>query len=206
MKRKYIISTLNNNIIFNRYAKLLKDLDEVKNNDTYSIIHNFLDGKMIPLDYTKKSMHDKYSKYVPEIFLESILDTPKQDELDLNLIKLKNAAYEYQQILKYNYIVEDVKNRYEENKENKSLKKEEQKLLKEIAKDEKKIIALTKKTEKSRFSKGNEEISHVKQNNIIKELKDKYKEYDKIRIDNIILENINEASTIKDVFNLASLL
>lgn len=204
-KEKYIISSMKTRIIFNRYNKLLKDKDNIISNDSYLIIHKFLDGKLGPLEYTKKSMNDNYSKYMSEIFLESILDSPKQDDLDLNLIKLKNAVYEYGQILKYKYVIDDIKNRYEENKENaKTLKSEEQKILKDIAKDEKKVITITKKTEKTRFSKSNDEALYVKQNNIIKELKDKYKEYDKIRINNIILDNITEASTIEDVFKLAS--
>ena len=204
-KEKYIISSMSTNVIFSRYNKLLKDKDHIIQNDSYRIIHNFLDGKIAPLDYTKKSINDNYAKYMSEIFLESILDSSKQDDLDLNLIKLKNAAYEYKQILKYNYVIEDIKARYEENKENaKSLKSEEQKMLKDIAKDEKKVIAFTKKSEKTRFNKSNDEALHVKQNNIIRELKNKYREYDRLRINNIILENINEASMIEDVFKIAS--
>ena len=200
-KAKYIISSMKSDIIYTRYNKLIKNRDIVAENDSYRIIHKFLDGELIPMDYTKKAMQDRYTKYMSEIFLESILDSTKQDELDMNFNKLKNALYEYKQISKYQYVIDNILARYEENKENKSLKNEETKLLKEIAKEEKRVIAMTKKIEKSKFTKGNDEALHVTQNNIIKGIKDKYQEYDRVRIDNAIVNHINEASTIGDVFS-----
>lgn len=199
-KERYIISTMKSDIIFNRYNKLMKNRDFIAENDSYRIIHKFLDGELAPTDYTKQAMQDNYSKYMSEIFLDSILDSPKQDELDLNLSKLKNALYEYRQIVKYQYVVDNIQARYVENKENKSLKSEEAKILKEIAKEEKRVISITKRLEKSKFSKGNDEALHVTQNNIIREIKEKYKTYDTIRINNAIVTHLNDASTIGDVF------
>ena len=203
-KERYIISSMKSDIIYNRYNKLLKNRDIVRENDSYRIIHKFLDGELPAAEYTKKAMHDTYNKYMSEIFLESIIDTPKQDELDLNFNKLKNALYEYKQISKYQYVIENIQARYEENKENKSLKSEENKLLREIAKEEKRVIAITKRIEKSKFSKGNDEALHVNQNNIIREIKEKYQEYDNVRINIAIVNHVNEASTIGDVFNFAA--
>ncbi len=203
-KKKYIITTMKSNIIYNRYYKLIKDKNNIIENDSYKIIHGFLDGESTPLEYTEKAMHDTYSKYISDIFLETILNTPKHDELDLNLMKLKNAVYEYKQILKYKYVIDNIKSRYEENKENKKLKVEENKILSDIMKKEKKVIALTKKTEKTRFNKKTDESLFVQQNNLIKEIKELYKDYDRVRIDNIILDNINEASNLEDVFKIAS--
>lgn len=203
-KKKYIISSMKTDIIYNRYNKLIKNRDFAAENDAYVIIHKFLEGELSPSEYTKKSMHDNYVKYMSEIFLDSILDSPKQEELDLNFSKLKNALYEYKQVLKYQYLVDNIKSRYEENLNNKSLKANESKILKEIAKEEKRVIGITKKIENSRFIKVNEEALHVTQSNIIKGIKEKYKEYDRIRIDMAIAGNINEASTIGDLFKFIS--
>ena len=203
-KKKYIISTMKPSIIYNRYNKLVKERDNLSDNDAYKIVHNFLEGKITPLEYLEKNMHANYAKFMSEIFLESILNTPKQDELDLNLIKLKNAAYEYKQIIRFKYVIDDIKKRYEENKDNKGLKAEEAKLLKDITKQEKKIIALTKKTEKSRFNKKIDESLLVQQNLLINATKEMYKEYDKVRINNMIVEKINDASTIEDLLRMAS--
>lgn len=202
-KKKYIISTMKPNIIFNRYNKLLKDKDVRVLNDSYRIIHAFLDGKMTAVDYTKKNMNITYEKYMSEIFLESILGTDEQDDLDFNFTKLRNALHEYKLILKYYYVIDDIKNRYEENKEDKTLKATEVKLLKEIIKEEKKVIKITRKIEKSRF-KNKDEALMVEQNNIFKNIKEKYQEYDRVRINGTIVNSISDTSTLEDVFKFAS--
>ena len=53
-KKKYIISSMKTDIIYNRYNKLIKNRDFAAENDAYVIIHKFLEGELSPSERSEE--------------------------------------------------------------------------------------------------------------------------------------------------------
>lgn len=186
--------------IINAYLEIKKRLIDEKAIDKKGLVEKFLKGEFLLNDYTDAKLKENALKLLPEELLENIEENQEKVE---NIIKFLNSLYEYQDYLKFKFIVDDVKKIYEEKDKYKKAYLETKK---KIQNEEKKLKKINKKlSSKSFFTNKNKE---TKQNsemaNTITELKNLYKELDLNEFYTKVNETLNENSTIYDVLVLAS--
>lgn len=186
--------------ITKRYSNLKIQITEERERDKYILTTDFLEGKLSTKDYSKENVKNNYRKFIAEEILQEA-DENKLKEIDINLIKLLNSIYEYKNYLKYQYIIDDIKNIYKEKEKYKNSYNE---IKKEIAKKEQKLIKINEKIEgKGVFKKQGDNYTN-EQNNLISELKALYKELNKNKVYHKVYTNLNDNSSISDVLFLAS--
>lgn len=191
--------------IIDKYLELIKREDVLKKDDSENIIKAFLNQEENIKEFDEKEIFKKYSKYVSEQNLNEIFKSEdKLKELDERFIELKYIVYEFKDIKRYGYIIQAIKKRYDELKNDKNLKNEYKQILKEIVKKEKRISSITNKTKSKIIKKEITEAELVEQNNIIKNLQELYRRYDEAKLNNTISENINDSSNYLDIINLAN--
>ena len=201
----------------NRKDKIIKStnlkLDEIKeknnnikleyeenfNKDKKIIIKSFLDGKLSIKDYETDKILDEYLKYIDN--QDNIKEN--KEEIDCYLKKLLNNLLEYKNYLKFNYIFEDLKNKY---KERQDILNKFNELKKELIVKEKELNKISKKiNKKGIFNKNNKkEENEIQYNKKVIDIKELYKEIDKYDSYIKIIKNLNDSSTIYEVLNYAS--
>lgn len=207
-QKENILSKVNGDTVKQNYYNLLRKKELLKKDNAYNIITDFLNGKENTKNYLEDNMYNKYKKYVSEIFLKNIFESEdssnKKNNLDQNLIDLKDVVLEYMCLLKYEFLINNIKERYNEVKKNKNITKEYNDTIKEINKKEKEIFSITKKDGKGLFSKKADDASLVKQNLIILSLRELYTKLDDINLNIAISKFLSPSSTIYDVLRLIS--
>ena len=167
--------------IINDYAYFRKNLDDLKFNDKNDLTYRFVNNDISISNYT----NDKVDKILGDLISE------KRDDLITVLIKLQNTLKEYQNILKYNDLIDKMKNLYNENLEKNFM----QLRLKKLYKLESKLFKLNKKAsnsdKKTKVNKFELEVD-----NIIKDIKAIYNEIDDNIFKVIIKEHLADNSTI----------
>ena len=182
------------------YWDLKRKVIEKKKSDKTIIINNFISGNLNTKDFSKASIKNTYEKFIsPEVLRNA--DETKQNEIDINLIKLLNSVYEYKNFLNYKYIVDNIKEIYNEKEKYKNVFNTTKK---EIEKKQKKVISLSNKIEgKGLFKKPNDKYSK-EQNDLILEAKELYKELEKYKVYNKVATELDDSSTLYDVLEFAS--
>lgn len=185
-----------------KYNNLQKQYEEEKCMDNYLLIHNFLDGKLNSKDYEPDKIKDEYLKLIPQ---ESLDDTSEKnvEEINQNSIKFLNSLCEYKNYLKFQYIFEDIKKKYQEREQYKDAYNTTKK---EINAKEKKLEKLNNKINgKGLFSKMDKKEQQIAEyNSIILEIKELYKKLDNNKIYTKIIDCLSDNSTIYDVLKFAS--
>lgn len=218
VKQQMLLKEFNNDII-SQYQTLREYKDREKINIS-NIYAKFTNKELNPNDFTKEKI-DK--------LIENYTDISKVNEdnfgnIVLEFTKLKNTLEEYSYLLKYNYILEDVKKLYEEKDKYKGIvktklgeiKKAEQKLSDFTKKvyllnDEKDIklgliYKLTKAMWASKNKKNKEEIIDKFNMDIDNQILETKKLYDEFEMDkfNERLMSFNDNSEIISLFSLAN--
>jgi len=187
-----------------KYKNCFIELLESINHDSYLNIEKFISNKLKIDEYLVSSpvRDSKYKRFIEDFY--SLSDINKENFYS-NIISLRNIINEVEKYRLYEKIVEDIKNIYN-NKKDKN-KNNYLNILKNIKKEEKQKDKLLKNYYKL-LNKKNQNYNKI---NIIKNdlnlkinlIENLYKDLEKSRIDNKILTNINEGSTIYDALFLA---
>ena len=176
--------------IFTDYLELKKKKIEKEAQDSKLLLNSFING-LNPKEYYKEKIETK---------INEIIEYKDEKEIKTNIFKFINSLYEYKETLNFDFVVKDIKNIYD----NKGSYK------KSYIETKKKIVLLEKKLNKpiiplfKLFKKKLLQDKISKENEIILELKQLYKELDTQEFACKVEESITELSTIKDVLELAS--
>ncbi len=185
-----------------KFFRLKKKYDEDISSDKHLLIQSFLDGTLDYKDYEYKKIMDEYLKLVPQTLMENGSKRAIK-EITQNSIKFLNSLYEYKNYLKFQYIFDDIKTKYQEKEQHKNSYNETKK---EISIKEKKLDKLNKKMNgKGLFNKKNKkEQQTAEYNALILEIKNLYKKLDNDEIYVKIIDNLTDSSTIYNVLKFAS--
>ncbi len=185
-----------------KFFRLKKKYDEDISSDKNLLIQSFLDGTLDYKDYEYKKIMDEYLKLVPQTLMENGSKRAIK-EITQNSIKFLNSLYEYKNYLKFQYIFDDIKTKYQEKEQHKNSYNETKK---EISIKEKKLDKLNKKMNgKGLFNKKNKkEQQTAEYNALILEIKNLYKKLDNDEIYVKIIDNLTDSSTIYNVLKFAS--
>ena len=165
--------------------------------DKYILTKKFLDGTLKCKEYEKEKIRDEYLKVLPEDIIEGFSDE-KIEEATKNAIKFLHNLNEYKQYLQFEYILKDVKKKYQESSQYKNSYNETRK---NILANEKKL----RKLKKGLLKKNNKKDEQIAEyNDIILETKALYKQLDKDEFYIKIINNLTPSSTIYDVLKFAS--
>ena len=174
-----------------------KDLINLELINRNNIIDKFLNGKLNERDYTEEKVATYYNKILDKEYFKNIQkDDENLKELDENILKFINSVYEYKKFLEFRYILDDINKILKEKDKYKTLYKEN---LKDIKVSETKLRKLNKP---SIF--GKKETKDGEINEIIMDLRVKYKNLTKNIIYERLTRNLTEESTIYDALMLAS--
>ncbi len=193
------------NEIEDKYNSLQKKYEEDVCSDRYLLINSFLNGELSSKDYEPDKIKDEYIKLVPQNFIEEAPEK-EMEEINQNSIKFLNNLLEYKNYLKFQYIFEDIKKKYQEKEQHKNAFNTTRK---EIAIKEKKLAKLNNKINgKGLFGKQEKKDKKEKQtaeyNAMILEIKELYKQLENDEVYTKIVYNLSDNSTICDVLKFAS--
>lgn len=162
----------------------------IKNSD-YLFLNSFIKGELTFSDYSIKAVDEAI-----KIYSEKVTDEKSFAKV---IDKLNITVNEYKMLLKYNFIIEDIKSIYTKSKESKDLVSSKNKI-KEIKKIEDVLEELNgKKKLFSIFKK-----KKIESDKLVEKLMILYTELDEIIFREQLMEHINEDSKMIDVLKLAS--
>ena len=181
---------------------ILKELYEVKHYDKYNIINGFMNSELILNDYTVVNVDKCYAKY----FGDSITSNDKKNVIG-DLKNLLANVQEYSNYLKFTFILEDAKKKYADkanhvgevttiNKEIDGLASQLIKINTEVSNGSSKGFWIFKK-------KVDVEKLYVELNTKMKELNDKFDQYDAALVYEEMGKSLTDTSSIYDVFRFA---
>ena len=182
------------------YIDLKKQLMEKMAINPGVIQEKFLSGECNINNFDSEKLKTDIAKILPKDIAENIEDN---EEVKGNIFNFLNSLKEYQNYLKFKFIIDDIKQYYEE-KEN--YKKVYLETKKEIESLEKKLNKFNKKANKKgllgikKITSG--QTQETKE--LIQTIKEKYKELDMNKFCNKIYADIHKDSTIYDILNLAN--
>jgi len=177
--------------IYKMKIKLTEQLRIETNRDGFLIFNKFKNNEYSMGTYGEANIEKIKSTY----FTESSYTYD-------NLLKLKLNLFEYNLIVKYNYALNDMKERLEKKEEFKSSKAT---ALKQIGQVENQLIKLNKQSNsKIPFLKKNDEKWLFKYNEALKDLTSKYDSFDNERFNDLIYSKLSQDSTILEVLKLVS--
>ena len=183
----------NDNEIFNMRVKLNKELSELRDSDEYLLFNKFKNKEYTLTDFNDNDIQKKKDLYFTT-------DSYNYD----NIYKLYMSLFEYNILLKYNYLLVDMRSRLEKKEDFKNSKgnaikdimKEESKLKKlNSSKDSKPILFFKKKNDEKWLFEYNEVL-----NNVIK----KYEEFDNACFNELIFNKLSKDSTVLEILKFVS--
>lgn len=199
-QRELLIKKFSKDDILNRYIEVKKHLIEKNEEDKFVIIDDFLSGKLKTKDFSGASIESDYLKFVSSETLK-LMNDEKKKEINSNLSKLANSLYEYKNYLKYKFIIDEVKKEYKDKEQNKNLYAQSKK---EVNTKENKLFKINNKINGHGILVKSNDKYVVEANNLILELKDKYTDLEKNKINNKIYSELDENSTLLDILKVAS--
>lgn len=188
------------------YQTMLIELKKQRINDIFLLSSKFLDGTLSIYDYLEDTpqVRKNFNRFIVDREFTDLSSKEKEDFYE-EISGLKDVVVELDNYNKYKGIVSDVLSRYA-NKDSfkgaydaklKEIKQEEKvrsKLLKQYLSDSKFIFA----------KKVNKDLIKVQLNDQIKKLDTLYNELDEAKINDIILNRLDDASTIRDALYVAA--
>lgn len=186
--------------IFQNNVELKKQLTNKKATDVGIIQSKFLSGELDVKNFTNDKIDIELKKILPADFVENLNEN---DEIKNNITKFLNSLYEYENYLKFKFIIDDIKVYY---KEKDKYKKTYLETKKEIEKLEKSLRKINKKT----FVKLPFLIKRIDANSssdikdLIQKIKDKYKELEMNKFYYKIYSKLDANATVYEALKLAS--
>ena len=201
-------------------AELIKKKNQIEETDNKIILDKFYTGSLNINDYKE----DNYKKIYLELTDKDVtqLSDSEKNEIDENIDKLNTNLTEYAKYLEYKFLVEQVLETRQEllktaeankNKKDKKVKKTQYELLKEeIKKLQSEIFKLNAKIkkpnrgffERKKAEEKKDSIAILQRNNLILDLKKTYMQLDEEIINQNILQDLDETSSLFDVLKFAS--
>ncbi len=191
---KHLDKTLPKEEVRKNIIEYNKNLKKQMHTDKWIIFDNFKTGKWSVNTFSKAVIDSKINKYFTE------------DSYNFEtLINLSKILFEYYLIIKYDYLLKDMKEKLSKKDE---YKDSMSKALDEIAKLEKTLVNLNKANNKESkfklFKKNNDEKWLFNYNNALKELIEKYDNLDNERFNDVVYRTLLSDSSILDVLRLIS--
>lgn len=186
--------------IINTYLNLKKQKIEKISCDSKILLDKFISGELNAKNFEDDKIKSNCSKILPK----HIVDKMESDkEVSINISKFLNSLYEYKSYMSFKFIIEDIKNLYKEKDKYKKIYDETKKKI-DVA--EKKLRKLNKKsTSKGLFGAKKENLKQTaEQNQLVKEIKELYRQLDLDKFYNKVYTELNDNSNIYDVLRLAS--
>ena len=185
--------------IRNSFLELKIQKDELVEKDLNINTNKFLTGKLNPKNYTDDKIKANCSKILPE---EEIDEFETNGDIIVNICKFLNSLYEYKNYLEFRFIVNDIRALYKEKDNYKKVYDESKKNVDTLEKNLKRLN--TKSSKKGFFGKKIEPQNQAaEQANIIKELREAYKELEINEFYQKMSEVLNDNSTLFDALHLA---
>lgn len=202
---------LDKNGLVARFFDLNQELIKTKRKDPKAILNRFVDEEWRIKDFGNKEMTVLYDRLSTKKYFEESLE--KQEEINKNFGKLLNTLDEYSIYVRYKYIIDAIKKKYQNktdfkdayDRKHKELRKKEQELLKE----NKKHKAMMKQVENPVFMFFKKKLERkiyefpVASNSKIKELQKLYLELDEEAVNTRIAAFVDDNCTIKYMFKIA---
>lgn len=200
-QRKHEI--LVDNLTFDEYllrrANFVKEKETLENYTEDVLIHKFMSGELMLNEYNAASVSRSYAKFLGE---NGDLNYAKTK--DMELMNLNYNLEEYKNYEKYKFVLDDVKEKYQDRNNHIG---EPAKIAKEIEVIIAELVRLTKEINENKgkgffiFKKKVDiEQNYLQVNEKVRELDLKYEEYDKAIVYEKMNENLTDTSTIYDVF------
>lgn len=179
------------------YAKIKMQRDEIYREDKKQLLDKFLNGIYNTKEFEENQVKDNYSK----ILVES--ENAEEQETQKGILEFLNSLYEYNNYLKFEFIINDIKKYYQEKEKYKNAFKEAKNKVESL---EKQIRKNSKKSfKKGLFRRKNKEIKQTAEyKKLIAEARNAYKEMELNKFYNKIYSNIKDDSTIYEVLELAN--
>lgn len=187
------------NDIKNIYLDLKKQKIEKMSIDKKNLMDCFLDGTLDTKRFTKDQIKANFLKLLPQDIVSQINEN---EEVVANISKFLNSLYEYRDYMKFKFIVDDMKQYYKDKDKYKKAYVETKKKIEGL---EKKLKKINKKlTSRGLFGNKKETPKQtIEQTNLIKEIKDLYKELDLNKFYQKVATDLSDNSTIYNALNLA---
>ena len=168
--------------------KLNDKLTELKGTDKYLILQKFINHEFLVKDFEDTEVEKRKSAYFSE-------DNYSFD----SLIKIETSLNEYDMLLKYNYLLSDMRSRLEKKEE---FKNALQNALKDIDKEEKQLKKMVAKHNAKPilfFKKKNDEKWIFDYNTLLGSISGKYDTLDNLRFNELVFTKLSKDSTVYDV-------
>ena len=206
--------------ITEKKEELIKQRNQIEETDNKNILDKFYTGSLNINDYKE----DNYKKIYLELTGKDVtnLSDIEKNEMDENIDKLNTNLTEYAKYLEYKFLVEQVLQTRQEllksaeankDKKDKKAKKTQYEILKEQVKNlQAEIFKSNAKIEKpnrgfferKKAEEKKDSISILQRNNLVLDLKKAYMQLDDEMINQNILQNLDETSSLFDVLKFAS--
>ncbi len=178
---------------------LLKELDDLEHYDEAVLIKKFMEGELILSDYSPVTVSRCYSR-----FLGDNCDISKGKAKKDDFRNLYHNLQEYKEYLRFKYLLDDVIKRYAEREGHKDDVTRLTKEINDIVSDLTKLTAEINEGSTKGFlffrKKVDIEQHYLAVNEKIKELDQKYEEYDNALVYSKLNEHISDTSSIYDAF------
>jgi len=180
----------NDEEIYNMRIKLNRELKELKGKDQFLNFQKFNNGEYRVAEYSQDN-------------IKRIKDTYFNDDSYnfANIIDLYYVLKEYNILIKFKYLLDDMKEKLEKKD---TLKDVKNNILKEITKEENNLKKInSKQSKKSLFAKKkNDEKWIFEYKKSINSIKEQYKELDNASFNDIVFNKLSQDSSVLDVLKL----
>ena len=173
--------------------KLTRQLDELKSSDAYLIFEKFKNSEYILSTFSETEIQKKKELYFSQ-------DSYNYD----NIYKLYRSLIEYNMLLKYNYLLVDMRGRLEKKEE---LKNAKGNALKEIVKEEAKLKKLNANREGKKvlfFKPKSDEKWLFEYNEALNGVISKYAEFDDACFNELVYTRLSKDSTVLDILKFVA--
>jgi len=198
-KKEIVVDNLSYDDYLIKRDNLAKELFDLENFDEAVVIKKFMDGELMLSDYSPVTVSRCYSR-----FLGDNCDVSKGKAKKDDFRNLYHNLDEYKYYLKFSYLLDDFKAKYAEREAHKD---DVSRVSKEIDGIVSELTKLTSEinegsTKGFLFFRKKVDIEHhyLLVNEKVKELEDKFAEYDQAIVYSKMNEFITDTSTIYDVF------
>ena len=198
--KKQIMEHYNEQEIYDAYCNTVNKRLTLESIDIYNILQKFLSKEITLLDITPENIEKKKNR---------LFKVEVEDKISI-LNKLKISIIEYEKYQKYQYIIQDMKERLKEKEKYKGTLEAK---LKEIEKLEKELLNYNVKKEKAlnsksifarfRKQKRDEQLTFTIQSTLEK-IEILYKELDDIKYNDLISEKLTSDTNISETLKMAS--
>ena len=190
---------LKNNKINNNYINTIIDnnnkLEEIVHNDKRYIINKFINNELLLNDYLDTNIDKLMNKY--------ILDRNNEHNYN-NLFKLVNNLEEYKGYLKYQGIIDNIKNLYKDKNNYQNIYNNK---LKDIVKEEKELYSINSKLNKTSIFKLKDNKKRellLKVDSLLDNLIKDYNLLEELNIKDNIYKYISDDTNLKDILEIVS--